>query len=200
MTCPGDLTGQFEVNFNDINAFVTSYINYYQTGQSNPAADFDHDGKLDFNDINLFVSASIAYYAGPTPFVTNGGLTLTMTIKQTTYSLGEPVNFTLSINNVSDETIAFDRTASTFDFIVYNSTGIVFRYSFGMVFPMWVQIYSLAPGTSLSQNLEWDQVCNLFFSPAASPANFPASPGTYYIVGEALGMQTVPQQITITSS
>ena len=208
VTCPDDLTGQSTVNFLDITAFVAAYINYYQTGQCNPATDFNHDGRVDFSDLVLFVANYQAYFVGPTPFVTNGGLTLTLAIKQTTYSLGEPVNFTLSINNVSKSTITFTRTASTFDYMVYNSTGIVYRYSIGIAFPMWAQIYTLAPGESLTENFSWDQVCNLFFSPAAGslgPSNpvafppvFPASPGTYYILGEALGMQTIPQQITIT--
>jgi len=208
VTCPDDLTGQYTVNFMDINAFVADYINYCQTGQCNSAADFNHDGRLDFNDLELFVANYIAYYSGPTPFVTNGGLTLTMNIEQTTYSLNEPVDFTLSINNVSTNTIQFERTASTFDYLVYNSTGVVYRYSYGMAFPMWAMIYTLAPGASLTESFEWDQICNFHFSPAAtsqatsnpvaSPPVFPVSPGTYYIVGEALGMQTIPQQITIT--
>lgn len=213
VTCLGDLTGQFAVNFNDVVTFVAAYINYYQTGYCNPAADFSHDGKLNFNDVVLFVGYYEAYFEGPTPFVTSHGLTLTMSIDQTTFSAGEPVDFTLSINNVSKNPITLEYSASTFDYFVFNATGIVYRYSFGMVYPMWVQLYTLAPGASLTQDFEWDQTCNLFVSPlsscisplvspsdlAGSPAVFPAAPGTYDIVGEAFGMQTLPQQITITS-
>ena len=200
VTCPGDLNGHYEVDFQDITTFVSAYINYYQTGQYYPAADFDHDRKLTFNDLQLFVAAYLAYWVGPTPFVTNGGLTLTMSLEKNTYTLGEPVNFTLSINNVSNQTISFSYQSFTFDFMVFNATGIVYRYSFNMVQPMWVQIYSLAPGASLSRSFEWDQECNLNSSPFASPPVFLASPGTYWIIGEALGMQTVPYQIVITSA
>ena len=207
VTCPGDQTGHFKVDFTDIITFVSSYINYYQTGYCDPAADFEHSSKLDFNDVTLFVASYLAYYAGPTPFVTDGGLTLTMSpLKQTIYSPGEPINFTLSINNVSKYNITFDRSASTFDYLVYNKTGIVYRYTFGVEFPLWIQLYTLAPGMSLSQSFEWDQECNLGYSPVASAPPFGscpvflASPGTYYIMGEALGMQTIPQQITIAST
>lgn len=207
VTCPGDLTGHFEVNFDDFSTFITDFIAYYPTGVCNPAADFNHDGKLDYNDLSLFITAYIAYYASPTPFVTQGGLTLSMSLQQTSYGVGEPVNMTLSINNVSTKTITFGLSASTFNFIVYNSTGIVYQYTYGKVFPTWVVLYSLAAGISLPDNLQWNQTCNLISNPSAAltvsnPSGlcpvFRASPGTYCIVGEALGMKTAPQQITIT--
>ena len=212
VTCPGDLTGHFKVDFRDLTAFVGAYIYYFRTGWCNPAADFCHTGKLNFLDVILFVAYYEEYYAGPTPFVTGGALTITLSVEKLTYSLGEPVNFTLSIKNTSKNTITIQRTASTFDFIVYNATGIMYRYSFGRVCPMWAMLYSLAPGASLAENFTWDQICNLIPCPSASPVAagsnisvlpgsppvFPASPGSYYIVGEALGMQTAPQEITIT--
>jgi hypothetical protein len=204
VTCPGDLTGHFKVNFLDITAFVSAYLNYFQTGWCNPAIDFCHTEKLDFRDVQLFVNCYLDYYVGPTPFVTASKLALTLNLTQDTYSLGQPVNFTLTINNTSSSPITFERSASTFDFFVYNSTGIVYRYSCDMVFPMWAMMYTLAPGANLTQSFEWNQTCNFMptgtswiSNPTASPPVFQASPGTYYIVGEALGMQTAPQEITI---
>ena len=200
VTCPGDMTGHYGVDFQDITTFVSAFINYYQTGQYYLAADFDHDGKLSFNDLELFVAAYLAYWVGPTPFVTHGGLTLTMSIEKNTYILREPVNFTLSINNVSNNTISFNYQSSTFDFMVFNASGIVYRNSYNVAQPMWVQYYSLLPGASLSRNCEWDQSCNFNSSPFVSPPVFLASSGTYWIIGEALGLQTFPQQIIISSS
>lgn len=201
VTCPGDMSGHFKVDFTDVTAFVASYINYYQTGVCNPAADFEHTGKLDFSDVRLFVDAYIAYYTGPTPFTTAGGLKLSLSIPQTTYQLRDIVNFTLSITNLSNHNITFGQTATTFDFIVYNNTGPVYRYSFDGFFPMWAKLTTLQPGQALTQEFSWYQDCNIMFSPvacmAACPAVFLAAPGTYSIVGEALGMQTAPQQITI---
>ena len=47
-----------------------------------------------------------------------GNLELTMTLDKTTYSLGEPVNLTLTITNISTQTINFTHTGLDFDFQV----------------------------------------------------------------------------------
>ncbi len=212
VNCLGDLTDQGEVDSNSFFAFTSAYIDYNSfdgSHQCNPAADFDHDGAITATDFFEFMNAYIAYWAGPTPFVHNGALTLTLTLSttQTVYAVGQPVDFTLSVNNVSDKTISFTYTGGFFDYIVYNSTGIVYRDSYGKAFPMFIMERSLLPGASFTQSFEWDQVCN-FNSLSASPCLlvptlscpvFHASPCTYYIVGEALGMQTLPQQITISA-
>lgn len=211
LTCSGDLTGQGEVDSVSFFAFTDAYINYNcvdSSHQCNPAADFDQDGAITSADFFEFMSAYIAYWIGPTPFVHDGGLTLTLSTAQTDYPRGEPVDFTVSVNNVSDKTISFTYTGGFFDYIVYNSTGIIYRDSLGKAVPMFAMEVSLLPGTSKTQSFEWDQVCN-FNSLSASPCAlvptlscpvFRASPGTYYIVGEALGMQTLPQQITISAT
>ena len=141
-TCPGDLTGHFKVDSNDFFAFVSAYINYYSDNEYDAAADFNHDGVIDSNDFFSFVSAYISYNAGPTPFV-NNELTLTTNLQNNSYDPGDPVNFTLSVNNVGDSPITVSFSSSTFDFIVYNSTSIVYRYSSEMVYPLTVQIVSL---------------------------------------------------------
>ena len=207
VSCAGDMIGHCAVDFSDLTCFVSAYINYTETGGSSyyPIADLNHDGKIDFLDLQLFVADYISFYSNPTPFG-HCGLAVTTTFEQTTYTQGEPVNFTINIINLTDKTITFTYMPSTFDFIVYNATGIIYRYSFERAYPMWAEIYSLTPGATLSNEFEWDQTSNQYYSPVASPLapsascpEFPVSPGTYYIVGEALGMQTVPQQITITS-
>ena len=64
VTYPGDLTGDFKVDFNDVTAFVQAYIQYNQVGGSHPVnleCDYNHDGAIDFNDVTAFVDAYIAY-------------------------------------------------------------------------------------------------------------------------------------------
>ncbi|MGA2523465.1 MAG: BsuPI-related putative proteinase inhibitor [Candidatus Bathyarchaeia archaeon] len=209
LTILGDLTGQGTVDSNSFFAFVNDYVNYFGPAhQYNPAADFEHNDAITSTDFFDFVNAYIAYWTGPTPFIRNGGLTLTISISQTDYTLGAPVVFKLSINNVSDKTISFAYIGGLFDYIVYNNTGIVYRYSYGLAFPTYAIETSLLPGASLTQSFEWDQVCNLnsltanpcVLIPTMSCPVFHASAGTYNIVGEALGMQTVPCQITITNA
>lgn len=199
VTYPDDLLGHGTVNFADIQYFVHEFINYYASNGSplDPTIDFNHDGKLNFADIQIFVKNYIAYWTGPTPFL-NGGLTLNMSIPQTSFIQGEPVNFTLSVNNYSNHTISFDAPYGFFDYIVYNDTGIVYRSSLNILMsPQYILLVTLPPGGNYSQNMQWDQTCNL--SLKLSMPVFPAQPGTYYIIGQALGMQTIPQQITITT-
>ena len=52
------------------------------------------------------------------------GLELTMTLQKTEYSLGEPINITLTITNIGNQTItyAYCESLHRFDFRVYNDT------------------------------------------------------------------------------
>jgi hypothetical protein len=126
------------------------------------------------------------------------GLELTMTITKTQYSLGEPVNVTLAITNVSGQTLDFTHSAQDFDFAVYNDTNnLIYQWSSGRVFPQWVMILSLKPNENVTATYVWSQTCN------SQSANFQVSPGTYSIVGEtgpAYKLQTPPIQITILGS
>lgn len=50
------------------------------------------------------------------------GLQLTMTLEKANYSLGEPINLTLKITNISNQTIECLWIEPMFDFVVYNDT------------------------------------------------------------------------------
>lgn len=71
-----------------------------------------------------FCTAQSILTPNPTIFATggNGNLELTMTIDKFSYSLGEPVNLTLTLTNVSNQTINFEHTGLDFDFQVTNGT------------------------------------------------------------------------------
>ena len=62
VTYPGDLNGDFTLNFNDITLFISEYFAYYTNGTFTPAIDYNHDGTINFNDITLFVSYYLNYY------------------------------------------------------------------------------------------------------------------------------------------
>lgn len=51
MGCPVDLTGDDQVNFFDVSAFISAY------NAMDPVADFTDDGKFDFFDVSAFISA-----------------------------------------------------------------------------------------------------------------------------------------------
>lgn len=127
----------------------------------------------------------------------NGSLELTLTIDKATYSLGEPVNLTLSITNISNQTINYTHTGLDFDFQVLNGTNnVVYQWSNFRAIAQFIAITPLPAGESTSANFTWEQICNF----NAQVEGDPVSPGTYNIVGETgptYKIQTAPIQITI---
>ena len=128
---------------------------------------------------------------------TKGNLELTMTLDKTAYNICEPVNLTLTITNISKQTINFTHTGLDFDFQVTNDTNnLVYQWSNFKAIPQFITIESLPAGDSISANFTWLQICN-FNSQVQGDA---ASPGTYNIIGQTgptYGIQTTPIQMTI---
>ena len=137
----------------------------------------------------------------PTAGGVNGqfGLKLTMTLEKTEYSLGEPINITLTITNIGNQTVNFSLAPSNWDFLVYNNTNdTVFEWlKSGRAFPMWVENVPLDPGMSLAEIFTWPQTFWIWNTTGVSGGM--VSPGTYYIVGQysAYSLQTTPIQVTI---
>ena len=87
----------------------------------------------------------------PTPMEAAGGLELAMTIEKTYYVLGEPINITLTITNISNQTINFTHTGQDFDFLVYNDTNnLVYQWSKGRAFPLFITIIPLNPHQNIT--------------------------------------------------
>ena len=136
------------------------------------------------------------------------GLLLTMTLQKTNYSLGEPVNMTLTITNISNQTISLYHywvgAFNMFEFRVFNDTNnsicswIYPVYAFNPGGPIITQT-DLNPEASLTGVLVWEQCNSTIFSEGV-----PVSSGTYYIVGQigpiflnGLTIETTPIQIVI---
>jgi cell division protein FtsL len=126
------------------------------------------------------------------------GWEINMTLEKIVYRLGEPINITITVTNISNQTNYYAVQEPDFDFRVYNDTNnnlydwinthgpiVDLNYSF-----------SCSSGFSISSgNMVWSQTYNNTFV----SEGFPVSLGTYYIVGYSLGagVQTNPIQITI---
>jgi hypothetical protein len=139
----------------------------------------------------------------PTPLQAtsvNGSFELTVSVEKTVYSVGEPVNITLAITNISKQTVSFTHTGMDFDFVVTNDTdNVIYQWSIGRAFPLFEMIEQLRPGENVTATFTWPQICNA----NTSTANTPVSPGTYYIVGKSnpiYGLKTAPVQIMIVGS
>ena len=140
--------------------------------------------------------------ASPTPTfapskTVDDGIELTISLEKTIYELGEPVNVTLSITNITNQTINFTHTGMDFDFIVYNETyGGVYDWSIGRAFAQFIILEPLLPAGNVSQTLVWPQTGNTF----SATNGFLVSPGKYFIVGETnsrYGLHTDPVEINI---
>jgi hypothetical protein len=127
------------------------------------------------------------------------GLELNMTLEKTEYSLGEPINITLTITNISNQTINLTVGDPFFDFRVYNDTNSdLYEWSWSQI-SLNIEWSPLPLGAeeSLTNRLVWPQTWNdMVFSEGVS-----VSPGTYYIVGLVFdlphGLETTPIQVTI---
>lgn len=130
----------------------------------------------------------------------NGNLTLTLSVDETVLSLGEPVNLTLTITNVTNRTINFEHTGLDFDFEVTNDTNNqVYQWSNFKAIPDYIAIVPLDPGDGFSANFTWPQTCNFNLQVQGEAV----SPGTYSIIGLSsfvYEIQTKPIQLTITST
>jgi hypothetical protein len=120
-----------------------------------------------------------------------------MTLDKTTFSLGEPINLTLTITNISNQTLNYEHTGLDFDFQVVNDTNnLVYQWSNFQAIPQFIALMPLPAGESRSANFTWTQICNFNLQVEGDPV----SPGTYSIIGETgptYGIQTTQIQITI---
>lgn len=143
---------------------------------------------------DYYINVTIAT-STQTPTDVKDGLKLTMTLEKTQYPPGEPINITLTITNISNQTINFTYTGQNFDFLVYNDTNnLIYQWSKGRAFPMYVTILPLKPQQNVTATYVWPQTSN------NQTNENPVSPGTYNIVGEtgpAYKLQTPPIQVTI---
>jgi hypothetical protein len=106
-------------------------------------------------------------------------LELTMTVEKTDYYVGEPIYVTLTVTNISNQTITFQYWAKTFDFMVYNNTDYIYQWSKFGAHPFVIVDLSLDPRENITKVLTWPQTCN----DTAISQGTPVSPGAYYIYG-----------------
>ena len=148
-------------------------------------------GSLHFCTAQSDIPATILASGG------NGILELTVSIDKNSYSLGQLVNLTLTITNISNQTINYEHTGLDFDFQVYNGThNLVYQWSNFKAIAQFIEIVPLPAGESESTNFTWLQTCNFNLSVQGESV----SPGTYNIIGETgptYGIKTAPIQLTI---
>jgi hypothetical protein len=146
-----------------------------------------------FSIVVIFVSATVTWGLKTLTYsevfnlvdveTTYGPIKLTMRLDKTSYRLGEPVNITLAVTNISNETVllGFSVFCKT-NFVVCNKSYQTILNYFSSV--GWLDIGGevvLDSGESLSQTLTWDQLEIDNFPPFASRH---VQPGIYYIKGQ----------------
>jgi hypothetical protein len=189
----GDLDGDLHVNFIDAYWLGQAFGSRPSSIGWNPNADLNYDNVVDILDALLLGGD---YGARVQQF----SLDINLGLNKTEYDLGEPVNVTLTVTNITNETAGFWLAPSWWDFLVYNDTNnCLYQWSHsGIVFPMWVMNVTLEPGMTVSEAMVWPQTCNATVDHYGTPVS-PVSPGTYYIVGLYFhyDLQTAPVQINI---
>jgi hypothetical protein len=153
----------------------------------------------------------------PTTQVVYDGFRLTLTLEKTEYTLGELINTTLTLTNISNQTASFGLSDDFFDLQVYNGTNSTIYSTINDSPYLYENFHllvneTLNAGQSLSEDLSWNQTSypaawqQLPYPAARQSEGVPVLPGTYYIVGQsgttpiygANGtIETTPIQITI---
>jgi len=110
-------------------------------------------------------------------------LELEMTVSNTTITIGEEIDITLTLRNVGTYaiTIAFG-TSQAFD-VCYCTASGCFEWSDGKWFVMLYWEITLEPGETFSRTLQW----NLYQYNRTSGEFIPPEPGTYYLWGVCVG-------------
>jgi hypothetical protein len=158
----------------------------------NIEADLNFDNVVDVADAILLASN---YGARMEQF----RLELDLVYNQTIFNLGDPINVTLTITNITNESATFSFAPSWWNLFVYNDTNnLLYRWSSGKAFPMYVHPMTLEPGKNVSESMTWPQTCDAVLGDAGTPIA-PVSPGTYYLVGSYFGydLRSLPVQIRI---
>jgi hypothetical protein len=152
----------------------------------------------------LVIGLGITLLVTPSSVVNNHGtpvgqfyLELNLVNNESDYHLGDPINVTLTVTNITNKTLNFSLAPSGWDLLVYNDTNnLLCQWSSGKIFPMYVLFMTLAPGENVSESMTWSQTCDAVMGDFGTPIA-PVSQGTYCLVGVYGNLRTLPVQIKI---
>lgn len=115
---------------------------------------------------------------------TVGPIKLTMSLDNVTYIVGEPVNVSLMLTNIGNETITITFNSPLhFDFKIlnkFNETIYILSYNVGVIAVL--SSITLKTGESFSRTFIWNQEKHPT-TPPFTPIQ-QVEPGTYYVVGQ----------------
>jgi len=188
----GDVDGDSKVNSIDAYWLGQAFGSQESSFGWNPAADLNFDSVVNIEDALLLAGN---YGTRLKQF----RLEVNLVQNETDYDLGEPINVALTITNITNETASFSLAPSWWDLFVYNDTNnLLYRWSSGKIFPMYVMFVTLEPGMNVSMEMTWPQTCTAVVDNFGTPIS-PVSPGTYYLVGfyYHYDLYSVPVQIKI---
>ena len=123
-------------------------------------------------------------------------LKLKMEINRSSIVTGENINFTLSLINAGNQTLAINFTPPFFDIICHSPEGYCYKWSDDKCFVQVSLSLTLDPGENYSETLEW----NLYRY--ENGEYYPPKPGTYQLYGIAIpvGLMCGPINVTIKSA
>ncbi len=78
-------------------------------------------------------------------------LSLSLTTDQSTYTVGQPVQLTLTATNTSQSAVSFDAGPSNKGFLISQNGSVVWQSNAGMQ-PMFMQYVTLQPGQSCTRS------------------------------------------------
>ena len=124
-------------------------------------------------------------------------LELSVTVERNVISVGEDIEFVLTLRNKGNENVTFWMGPPFFDLCLYDSNDVlVARWTEGRGFPEYIKKIVLEPEGTFSETIQW----NLYSYDHETGGFIPVEPGQYSISSVWLGethMETTKVSITV---
>ncbi|MDH5461842.1 MAG: ABC transporter substrate-binding protein [Candidatus Bathyarchaeota archaeon] len=179
----GDINNDGIVNIEDIAIIAKAFGSYPGHPRWNEIADIDKNGVINILDLAKVAKNFGKKLESPTASCRQHGLEFSMTIKNTRIRIGDTVEVTLTLTNISNESVTiWFGSGQSFDLYLYQSGLPAARWSDDKAFFQWVWDVKLEGGESFSETLQWN------FYTYDSNGYTPPSPGEYELVTVCMGM------------
>jgi len=178
-----DLNHDGIVNIADLAIIAKAFASYPGHPRWNQTADMDNNGVVNIIDVAKVAKEFGRKLESPTASCRQDGLEFNMTMENTYIHVGESVEITLTVTNISNESLTiWFGSGQSFDLYLYESGLPIAKWSDDKAFFQWVWDVKLEGGESFSDTLQWN------FYIYDSNSYIPPSPGVYELVAICKGM------------
>jgi len=179
----GDINNDGIVNIEDITIIAKAFGSYPGHPRWNAIADIDKNGIINIIDVAKVAMEFGKKVESSTASCRQNGLKFSMTLENTRVRIGDTVGITLTLTNISNETMTiWFGSGQSFDLYLCQSGLTIAKWSDDKAFLQMVWDAKLERGESLSETLQWN-----FYTYDPNGYTLPR-PGVYELATVCTGM------------